>query len=68
MKLLESAYDGDIGSVRGVLSTGVPVDVTYPVSYCKRGTEQSSLACQYTKCLDRMAEEVGTKCNVTCTC
>ena len=31
MKLFESAYDGDIESVRSVLSKGVPVDVTYQV-------------------------------------
>ena len=37
MKLLEGAYDGDVESVRGVLSTGVPVDVTHPVRFCKRG-------------------------------
>ena len=33
MKLLEVAYDGDIESVRSVLSTGVPVDITYPVRF-----------------------------------
>ena len=31
IKLLEGARDGDIEGVRSVLSTGVPVDVTYPV-------------------------------------
>ena len=35
MKLLEGAYDGDVESVRSVLSTGVPVDVTYPVRFVK---------------------------------
>ena len=35
IKLLEGAYDGDIEGVRSVLSTGVPVDATYPVRFVK---------------------------------
>ena len=31
MKLLEGTYDGDVEGVRNVLTTGVPVDATYPV-------------------------------------
>ena len=34
MKLLEGAFDGDIESVRGILSKGVHGDVTYPVRVC----------------------------------
>ena len=33
MELLEGAYYGDIEGVRSVLSTGVPVDVIYPVRF-----------------------------------
>ena len=33
MKLLDGAYDGDVEGVRSVLSTGVLVDVTYPVRF-----------------------------------
>ena len=49
MKLLEGAYDGDIEGVRSVMSTGVPLDVIYPVrlfiiiesvdSICRDGTD-----------------------------
>ena len=33
MKLLEGVYDGDVEGVRSVLTTSVPVDVTYPVRF-----------------------------------
>ena len=33
IKLLEGANDGDVESVRSLLSTSVPVDVTYPVRF-----------------------------------
>ena len=31
MRLFEGAWDGDMGCVRCVLETGVPVDITKPV-------------------------------------
>ena len=31
MKLFESAYDGDVECVRGMLEMGVPVNVARPV-------------------------------------
>ena len=31
MRLIEAAYDGDVGGVCDILGTGVSVDVTKPV-------------------------------------
>ena len=44
MKLLESAWDGDVEGVRCTLNAGVPVDVTIFVRSMKMGV------CVYTLC------------------
>ena len=54
MKLLEGAYDGDVEGVRSILTTGVPVDATYPVRLFNP------------PCMCRMVTVVGSVCVSVC--